>query len=89
MATVPNPTLDARNGDLVTAQAITSLPDELSDRSDGSPQVVLLEANGALYDALMAQPYFKAEESLYTRRLARVAEHHTNILGRTEPRRAA
>ncbi len=43
----------------------------------------------ALYDALMAQPYFKAEESLYTRRLARVAEHHTNILGRTEPRRAA
>jgi len=55
MATVPNPTLDARNGDLVTAQAIASLPDELSDRSDGSPQVVLLEANGALYDALIYQ----------------------------------
>lgn len=55
MATVPSPTLDARNGDLVTAQAISSLPDELSDRSDGSPQVVLLEANGALYDALIYQ----------------------------------
>lgn len=51
MATlVPAPTLDTRNGDLVTAQAITSLPAELSDRSDSNPAVVCIEAQGSVAD---------------------------------------
>jgi hypothetical protein len=51
MATlVPSPTLDTRNGDLVAAQAITSLPAELSDRSDSNPAVVIIEAQGSVAD---------------------------------------
>lgn len=53
MATVPAPILDARDGDELTAEAIGSLPAELSDRSDANPAVVLLEAAGAFYDRLL------------------------------------
>lgn len=53
--TVPAPVLDARNGDLVTAEAIGSLPSELSDRSNSNPAVVFIEAAGAIYDALIYQ----------------------------------
>lgn len=52
---VPDPVLDLRNGDLVTAQMIGSLPAELSDRSDSNPAVVLLEAAGAVFDKLIYQ----------------------------------
>lgn len=56
MATqVPAPVLDARNGDLVTAEAIGSLPSELSDRSNSNPAVVFLEAAGAMFDKLIFQ----------------------------------
>lgn len=53
--TVPAPVLDARNGDLITAEAIGSLPSELSDRSNSNPAVVFLEAAGAIFDALLYQ----------------------------------
>lgn len=56
MATVvPAPVLDARNGDLVTAEAIGSLPSELSDRSNSNPAVVFIEAVGAIYDKFTFQ----------------------------------
>lgn len=48
--TVPAPVLDTRNGDLVAAQAITSLPAELSDRSDSNPAVVIIETQGTVAD---------------------------------------
>lgn len=54
MATiVPAPTLDTRNGDLVVAEAIGSLPSELSDRSDSNPAVVIIEACGNQFDKLL------------------------------------
>lgn len=53
--TVPAPVLDDRNGDLVVAEAISSLPSELSDRSNSNPAVVFLEAAGAMYDKLIFQ----------------------------------
>jgi len=53
--TVPAPVLDNRTGDLVTAEAIGSLPTELSDRSNSNPAVVIIEAVGALYDAMIYQ----------------------------------
>lgn len=52
---VPDPVLDLRNGDEVTAQSIASLPDELSDRSPSNPAVVLCEATGNQFDKLLAQ----------------------------------
>ncbi len=56
MATVvPAPVLDSRDGDLVTAEAIGSLPSELSDRSNSNPAVVFLEAAGAIFDKLLFQ----------------------------------
>jgi hypothetical protein len=53
--TVPSPVLDGRNGDLVTAESIASLPTELSDRSNANPAVVIIEAVGAIYDKLIYQ----------------------------------
>lgn len=53
--TVPAPILDGRNGDLMVAEAIGSLPSELSDRSDSNPAVVIIEAVGAIYDQLVFQ----------------------------------
>jgi len=53
--TVPAPVLDTRNADLITAEAIGSLPPELSDRSNANPAVVFLEAAGAFFDALLYQ----------------------------------
>lgn len=53
--TVPAPVLDGRNGDLITAESIGSLPTELSDRSNANPAVVIIEAVGAIYDALIYQ----------------------------------
>jgi hypothetical protein len=53
--TVPSPILDGRNGDLVTAESIASLPTELSDRSNANPAVVIIEAVGAIYDKLIYQ----------------------------------
>lgn len=47
---VPAPVLDTRSGDLVVAEAITSLPAEMSDRSNANPAVVVLEAAGAIFD---------------------------------------
>lgn len=51
----PEPVLDNRNGDSVTAQAIGALPTELSDRSDSNPAVVIIEACGAMFDKLIYQ----------------------------------
>lgn len=51
----PAPVLDARNGDLVTAQSIGSLPPELSDRSDMNPAVVIIEASGNQFDSFLFQ----------------------------------
>lgn len=49
MATVtPDPVLDTRSEDQMTAEAIGSLPIELSDRSNANPAVVLIEAVGAM-----------------------------------------
>lgn len=53
--TVPSPSLDTRNGDQYTAQAIASLPSQLSDRSDSNPAVVIIEALGSIFDALLYQ----------------------------------
>lgn len=56
MATVvPAPVLDLRNGDQVVAQAIASMPAELSDRSNSNPAVVLTEAQGTFYDKIIFQ----------------------------------
>lgn len=55
MAKVPDPVLDTRNGDQVIAQVVGSLPDELSDRSDSNPAVVMSEALGAFFDKLIYQ----------------------------------
>lgn len=52
---VPDPVLDARDGDSVAAQAIGALPAELSDRSDSNPAVVFLEASAYIYDRLTYQ----------------------------------
>ena len=52
---VPAPVLDTRNGDLVVAESIGSLPSELSDRSDSNPAVVFLEASGNQFDRLLFQ----------------------------------
>src|SRR5215831_5351841 len=52
---VPAPILDTRNGDLVVAESIGSLPSELSDRSDSNPAVVILEASGNQFDKLLFQ----------------------------------
>lgn len=54
MAKIPDPTLDDRAGDLVTAQVIASFPSELSDRSDSNPATVIAEATGYIYDLLRA-----------------------------------
>lgn len=54
MAKVPNPTLDSRSGDQVTAQVIAAFPPELSDRSDSNPAVVIMEAAGYFFDLLLA-----------------------------------
>lgn len=54
MAKIPNPTLDDRAGDLVTAQVIASFPAELSDHSDSNPAVVVAEAIGYQYDLMRA-----------------------------------
>jgi hypothetical protein len=53
--TIPAPVLDERNGDLVTAEAIASLPAELSDRSASNPAVTIIEAMGAMFDKLIYQ----------------------------------
>jgi len=53
--TIPDPVLDARDEDLVAAQAIGALPSELSDRSDSNPAVVLLEAASWIYGKLSYQ----------------------------------
>ncbi len=55
LSKVPAPVLDLRNGDQVVASAIGSLPAELSDRSDSNPAVVILEANGSVFDAYIYQ----------------------------------
>lgn len=56
MATiVPSPTLDTRDEDAVTAEAIASLPSELSNRSPSDPSVVIIEAIGALVGKLLFQ----------------------------------
>ena len=52
---VPAPVLDARNEDLVAAQAIGALPAELSDRSDSNPAVVLIEAAAWLLGKILYQ----------------------------------
>lgn len=54
MAKIPDPVLDDRAGDLVTAQMIASFPAELSDRSDSNPATVVAEAFGYGYDRLRA-----------------------------------
>jgi hypothetical protein len=54
-STVPAPVLDTRDGDLVTAESVGSLPTELSDRSNANPAVVLIEAVGSIYDKLIYQ----------------------------------
>jgi hypothetical protein len=54
-STVPAPVLDGRDGDLVTAESIGSLPTELSDRSNSNPAVVIIEAVGSIYDKLIYQ----------------------------------
>jgi len=51
----PDPVLDTRNGDEVAAEAIAALPDELSDRSDSNPAVVLIEAVASVYDKALYQ----------------------------------
>lgn len=53
--TVPDPVLDTRDGDAVTADAIASLPAELSNRSPSDPAVVIIEAVGVLVDKLLFQ----------------------------------
>lgn len=53
--TTPDPVLDARDEDLVAAQAIGQLPAELSDRSDSNPAVVVLEAASWIYGKLSYQ----------------------------------
>ncbi len=52
---IPAPVLDARNGDLITAQSIGALPPELSDRSDSNPAVVIIEACGSQFDQFLFQ----------------------------------
>lgn len=54
MATIPEPVLDTRNADQITAQNIASFPPELSDRSDSNPAVVQAEAMGYFFDQLLA-----------------------------------
>jgi uncharacterized phage protein gp47/JayE len=55
ISTVPAPVLDTRDGDAVTAEAISNLPTELSDRSDSNPAVVMIEAQGTFFDKLLFQ----------------------------------
>src|SRR5262245_36962245 len=53
--TMPFPVLDPRNEDLVAAQAIGSLPVELSDRGPSSPAVVVIEAAAWILGKLLFQ----------------------------------
>ena len=48
--TVPSPTLDSRNSDQITAEAVSSLPAELSDHSASNAAVVIIEATGVQLD---------------------------------------
>lgn len=52
---VPPPVLDPRNEDLLAAEAIGQLPAELSDRSDSSPAVTLLEGAAWLVGKMLFQ----------------------------------
>ncbi len=53
MADVPAPTLDERNVDQLIAQCIASLPAELSNRSDGSVPVAIIEALGPIAEKIL------------------------------------
>jgi hypothetical protein len=71
-STVPDVTLDTRDGDQITAQAIGNLPTEMSDRSNSNPAVVLLEASG-----------YQVDKNLYqiNRWPSAVVAHIMNVLG--------
>lgn len=55
LTVVPDPVLDSRDEDEVAAESVGSLPQELSDRSDSNPAVVMLEAAAFIYGRLSYQ----------------------------------
>ena len=71
---IPAPIFDLRSEDEVAAQAISALPSELSDRSDSSPAVVIIEANAYVMGRLQYQ---------LNRWPAGVVQNSLNLLGVT------